>query len=616
MQQSWPGFQIIMWQDKTPAQYVALRALGVTAARIQANREGEDPSSAAAKALPMQNAGLRSYVENIATDFYSPYHRWFPDKPVNWKFLDLKRMLERDSNSLEVFFRDPGLSDPAWLGRIKARLRNTVRAYSPVRPLFFNLADEAGIADLSAAWDFDYSPASLAGMRDWLKTQYSSLRLLNREWGTDFKTWDDVKPELTMAAIQRKDDNYASWSDFKAWMDVAFARAVRTGSAGVHAGAPWALAGLEGAQMPGWGGYDYSQLAPAVDVMEIYDSADNLDIAESFNPNLVPLTTTTWSDIDATHRAWRELLRGAKGEILWDPDDQFVTRAGAQAPRMHLAAQFFQEIKQEAVALLLASRRRFDPIAIVYSPASERLQWMLDHRAAGRAWFRRGADSENEDNESRRSRHRALEELWSLGFRPRFVTEDEIAANVLREQSFKMVVLPNTIALGFGAAGKLRDFVHLGGTLALVGDLPEFDGHGRRQSRPMLADLMDASNKHVVRLADDDAVATDELGQLARTSGLQAEIRLTDLDGTPIPGVKQYLYERGSRRLVALLADPTKAIAETTPDPRRVVLHFRQNTIVKDSGTGAQLSGSRIVLSVGSTSPTLLSLQTNAGRDQ
>ena len=92
--------------------------------------------------------------------------------------------------------------------------------------------------------------------------------------------------------MRRTDGNFAAWADFKAWMDVAFADALRRGTDAVHAADPSALAAIEGAQMPGWGGYDYTRLAHAVDVMEVYDAGENLSILRSFNPRLIPLTTS------------------------------------------------------------------------------------------------------------------------------------------------------------------------------------------------------------------------------------------------------------------------------------------------------------------------------------
>ena len=54
--------------------------------------------------------------------------------------------------------RDPSLSDPVWQARIDARLAAIVRQQHRFQPLFYNLGDETGIADLTAFWDFDLSP--------------------------------------------------------------------------------------------------------------------------------------------------------------------------------------------------------------------------------------------------------------------------------------------------------------------------------------------------------------------------------------------------------------------------------------------------------------------------
>jgi beta-galactosidase GanA len=114
------------------------------------------------------------------------------------------------------------------------------------------LADESGIADLAAAWDFDLSPSSLEGMRVWLKERHGSLAALNRAWETAFPTWEAVTPALTRHAL-RSEAAVPSWMEFKAWMDVAFARAVRAGTNAIHRGDPEALAALEGGAGAGLG---------------------------------------------------------------------------------------------------------------------------------------------------------------------------------------------------------------------------------------------------------------------------------------------------------------------------------------------------------------------------
>ena len=44
---------------------------------------------------------MRWYVENIATDSYSDYHRWFPDRRVNWKFTETRERYKKDRASKE-----------------------------------------------------------------------------------------------------------------------------------------------------------------------------------------------------------------------------------------------------------------------------------------------------------------------------------------------------------------------------------------------------------------------------------------------------------------------------------------------------------------------------------
>ena len=158
---------------------------------------------------------LRWYAENIATDFYSAYHRWFPDRPVNWLFHDAKELNKKDPSNREAFKRHPSLSDPVWLGRIHDRLVESVKRLSPYRPVFYDLGDESGIADLAAFWDFDFSDESLVPMRRWLRERYGTLAALNRQWGTTFTSWDLVMPPTTTEAMKRTDDNYSGWADFK-----------------------------------------------------------------------------------------------------------------------------------------------------------------------------------------------------------------------------------------------------------------------------------------------------------------------------------------------------------------------------------------------------------------
>jgi hypothetical protein len=178
---AWSDYQIIMWQRQTPAAYAALKRMGITAGMVTSDRREEPGSQVIQQVEAMLDADLGWYLENVATDFYSPYHEWFADRPKNWRFYEAKRRYWANPNDASASVRDPSLSDPAWLGRIRDRLVGNVRALRWYRPLFYNLSDEAGVADVSAYWDFDISAHSLDGMRQWLKEQYGGLDRLNEE---------------------------------------------------------------------------------------------------------------------------------------------------------------------------------------------------------------------------------------------------------------------------------------------------------------------------------------------------------------------------------------------------------------------------------------------------
>ena len=159
-------------------------------------------------------------MENIATDFYSAYHRFSPGKPVNWRFVEVKKAHQENPQDLRPFMRDPSLSDPEWQKRIRDRLTETVRVHRAHRPLFYNLGDEPGIADLRRS-GISTSPrtrsphAALAGT-----ALRQPLSALNRQWSSRFTDWSSVVPMTTAEAMKRSDGNYSAWADFKEWMDV------------------------------------------------------------------------------------------------------------------------------------------------------------------------------------------------------------------------------------------------------------------------------------------------------------------------------------------------------------------------------------------------------------
>lgn len=591
----WDEYQLIMWQDQPAAALPGLQRLGFTGTKLIGNGGRIDPQALAEK----RASGLPYYLENIATDLYASYHRYTPGQAVTWRFERDRARRRANPADPGVFVREPGLSDPAAIAAVQARLAALVRAQSADRPLFYNLADEPGIADLAAPWDYDLSPTSLAGFRAWLRRDYGTLDALNAQWGTAFAGWDAVQPELTDAAMRRTDQNFSAWSDFKAWMDVAFADALRAGTDAVHRADPAALAGLEGAQVPGWGGYDYGFLAGAVDVMEIYDTGNALELARAFNPALIPLGTAFSFGPREAHRAWRELLHGGRGMVVWDDAGDVVGPDGAAGPRGRFLQGLAGALRQVSPALLVAAPRP-SPVAVLYSQASFRIRWLLDHQPKGVAWSDRDSERENDDNFWRAARRQAAGNLAGLGLQPRWLTAGTLAGGALQDAGLRVLMLPHAIALSNQEVAEVRAFAARGGTVLADTEPGVFDGHGRRRASLPLAGV--AAMPQAVR-PDGDGAGLGGLLQILQGAGVTPPVQVLGPDGAAADGVDVRMWDNGGVAVLALqAAQPWRA-------PPRLTVRLPAQALVRDMRRGLDgVRGNALDVVLDGIEPTVLVL--------
>jgi hypothetical protein len=564
----WPGFQIILYQSQTAAALRALREIGVSAAMLRARRDAaaaEDPHLALFRAL-----GLRFYVENIATDFYSAYHRWQGATPVNAAFLADQARHRQDPTAIEPFLRQPSLVDQGWRALIAQRIARVVAGFRADHPLYYDLADEAGIADLSAAWDFDFSPRALNDFRAWLHASYHDLAALNREWGRHYRRWDEISPETTDEALRAGMADLAPWADFKAWMDLSFADSVGFGTKAVHAADPQALAALEGGQIPGWGGYDYTRLAKSVDVMEIYDFGASVAIARAMNARLITLMTIAVNDPNARAALWRGVLAGMGGVILWDEDAALASPDGGLGRAGRDFAPDFLALRGRLGDILMKARRPVDPIAILYSPASFRLRWLLDRAAEGGDWAARGADAEYRDNPQSHAIAAFLQLFSAHGVRPAIIPPAGLEAGDLWEAGIRVLILPETLALSAGEIAAIRRFAAAGGEVLATTPPGGFDEHGKRRAAP-LAD-------GAIRIFDPaSADAGRDLAGLLTAAGLQPRFQLRDAAGGWPENVSVTRLEgmRGGQEIFAIESNgeatkPARSLTFTRPRACRV----------------------------------------------
>jgi hypothetical protein len=582
---AWWDYAIVMWQPYSAERFGTLKTLGINAGQFNGN----------ARTLPefLLKNNLRWYAENLATDFYSEYHRYRSDRIQNWSYLQAKELYRKNPASNEAFKRHPSFSDPAWLSAIHDRLVEATRVQSPYRPLFYDLADESGIADLAAYWDFDFSDQSLAEMRVWLKERYATLAALNLQWETGFERWDAVIPDTTHEAMKRADDNFSSWADHKEWMDVSYARALKMGVAAIRSVDPDAYVGIAGAQMPGWGGYDYYRLSQVLSAIEPYDIGNNIEMIRSFNPGIAVVTTSFARGPWEKHRIWYELLHGARGNLIWDEKGEHVTNDGSIGPRGREVMPYYTELRDGIAALLINSVRESDPVAIHYSQASLRTEWMLAQRPQGDAWINRTSSTERIDSNFLRLRESYCRLIEDLGLQYNFVAYGQVEQGELVRRGYRVLILPRSSALSEPEATAILEFMERGGFVIADGDPGLFDEHSRRLSQSRLSGIfnavqgrgravrLSALDYHQLRLINKEGELHETMRKLLGENGVRPAFAAVDEMSRPVVGVETHRFRNGGVIIVGLLSNPELRVDELGPPEFKSNEHFEKPRTIR-----------------------------------
>jgi len=495
---NWSSYQVIMWSTDPVAQDIALwfqrlRELEFTAEQCY---RGRDPT-------PFVQHKFSFYVENLVPQLAFHHNR---RKLYEEDFRNYTQTRDR-----KFLVRKPCFDDPSFWDEIEKYLSDMVRRYAPFRPLLYNLQDEPSIGAYASPMDYCFCEHTLKAFREWLKSQYRSLEALNREWETSFRSWDEVMP-MTTYEIKAKErealkfgrpENYAPWADHRAFMDFSFAQAIARMRQLIRQIDKDALVGLEGTQMPSaWGGYDLWRLSQVIDWVEPYDICNSREIFRSFMPKDAPILSTVFgTDYERIKlRLWWLLLHGDKGCIVWDDEkSRCIDKSRSDLPptdRGKRLAAVFREIK--AVAPLIFQLEPItDPIAIHYSQASIRAHWMFDSREGGDTWTRRFSSYEAVHSRFAKARDAFVRVVEDLGFQFSFVSYEQIERGELLSRKFKVLLLPQSVAMSARECEQIRAFVRAGGIVIADNMTATMDEHCKRLPQGQLDDLFGIRRKSV-----------------------------------------------------------------------------------------------------------------------
>jgi hypothetical protein len=373
----WDRFKILVWQYQTSAleDIDLYRRLGLGGFHIDRGAGEED------KVAFSMKERFPYYVDHTADKGFLYL------KDSNVQAVTGKRSLAERPNSL---------ADPEVISKIKQHIAQNIGTTKEGLVLAYAFDDEISLGRLVTPCDVDIHPLSIKWFRQWLKNQYREIGFLNREWNTQFGSFEEVLPRGFEEARKHAQKpplskwNLAPWMDFRQFMDFQFASVLSELTRYANSLDPKTPAGFVGGQGPGpWGGYDYAKLSRAVQWMEAYDVHGTNEILRSFwNNDRRPRMQTFFSSQDPKLDSWflwYYMLHGNQAVIAW-PEGWFRTGGYDIAPHVLALKNTFEEIQGKVSEPIVNPKTVFDPdpIGIYYSHSSIQAGWALDAITHGR----------------------------------------------------------------------------------------------------------------------------------------------------------------------------------------------------------------------------------------
>jgi hypothetical protein len=513
----WPQYRTILWladsarQGEQALLLQRLGEMGINTAMVYGSQN------------PAPLGDFPYYVENVVNRGLCL--KWNA-KASEW--LPLIDEWMKGGRPSSAFTREFCLEDPLWLDWARKQAREASALHASHNPLAYDIRDELSVTISANPFDYDFHPLAQAGFRKWLQKQYPDLGALNRQWETQYRSWDEIIPwstdEIKSRQTSDKPDkngkpdwqelqrmrfepaaarkqawrwNFSPWCDFRSYMDSSLASVLDDLRQTIHRTDPQTPVGIEGTQMPhAFGGYDLWRLSQSLDWVEPYDIGESREIFGDFmrgKPFLCTVGEQDWRK--AQRRLWHLLLLGDRGCIVWWSEDCLKTGGDfALTQRALELAPVLKELTSPLGQLWMRAQRETDPVYIHYSQASIQVDWLLESMPDGSTWPRRYSSYESEHNQMAKTRSGWAKALQDIGWSPQFVSSDQIENGFLRGKR-GVFIMPTSLAVSDKEADEILSFLASQperGRLLCDGTPGVFDRHGRIRENPAFAAALGA----------------------------------------------------------------------------------------------------------------------------
>ena len=394
-------------------------------------------------------------------------------------FQDLQEQYVK-THDKQFLVRPVSLEDPAPRAEQAKQIADRVKVLAPFKPMGYCLGDELGTTYYVTPYDFDFSDISLASFRQWLQTQYADLAALNKEWETQFASWETVMPMTALEAAKR--GNFAPWADHRTYMEVAFADYMKFVRDEVRKTDPEGRIGISGTQAAeAYGGFDWWRLAHTLDFIQAYDHQNTGEMHRSFGMVSLPWWGYASKDPGLSHTMWNRFFNQARGGSFFVYNYMLNPDMTLPQPTADGVADIRDQ--QQGLGLLLNGCTRPPDVLVHYSQASIHAAYICDN-----------------DDAFRNNRDGWLRAMDECGMQADFIAYAEVEQGGLGGRDARStrpgaLLLPYSQALSAKEVEAIKAFVRGGGRLIADARPGLMDEHCRTLAQGALDDVFGVATK-------------------------------------------------------------------------------------------------------------------------
>ena len=385
--------------------------------------------------------------------------------------------------------------------------------------LFYSLGDEAVVG---YGKELCYCPECLARFRIYVKRIYGNIEKLNKEYGTHYKSFDEVKG---MPLEQAADaELIPMWIDYRLFTEEEFINWFRLCIDMIRQYDPQAIIGSEGYVYPerSISGFNFYKMFPYTGFGAFYLNERDHVAAQYFPSGAIAgAVLGAYEGLMNSGRlkydVWFTLFEGFQSFFWWrnfdittgfsnSADFGFMLQPLSQ---YETAIKEFSSIRNSGQGkLIISAQKHDDGIRIHYSNNCLHADTVAPDK---NTW-----DGSLSDFRS---------VLYSLGFSYKYINQQELEAGV--PEQVKMLILPYSQAMSDAEVTQVKNFVKRGGVLIADYNPAIFDEHGKeRKVNPLLPVFGKFSRLNIHKYGKGHAVYLDNY-----LSGADARIKSNSATG-------------------------------------------------------------------------------------